>query len=74
MSRKTYEKAAIDDLFFSLVLMAIGLYATHKNWLESDWWGFLGTALLTLFGGFWLAVRIYHLTHKDEVFGEEDEN
>lgn len=66
------EKMAHDDVFFSLVLIGVGLYASHVNWLESDWWGLFGTALLTAFGALWLSVRIYHLTHKEEVFGKRN--
>lgn len=71
MSRESSIKMANDDVPMSIILTLIGVYATHKNWVESDWWGFAGTILLTLFGLLWLGSRIYHLTHKDEVFGEE---
>ena len=71
MTRKASEQMARDDLFFSSALIGAGVFATHKNWIEADWWGFFGTILLTIFGGLWLAARIYHLTHKDEVFGKE---
>ena len=63
------EKAAHDDLFVSAALIGIGLYASNINWVESDWLGLFGTVMLTAFGGLLLAVRTYHLTHKDEVFG-----
>jgi hypothetical protein len=71
MNRKTGEQMAYDDVFFSIVIIGIGLYGSRLNWIESDWWGLTGTILMTGFGGLWLAARIYHLTHKDEVFGKE---
>ena len=71
-SRKASEQMAHDDLFFSIALIGIGIYASNINWVKSDWWGLFGTALITIFGIFWLYARIYHLTHKDEVFGPQD--
>ena len=65
----TNEKMATDDLFFSAVLIFIGIYASHINWDESDWLGLFGTALLTIVGVLWLVVRVYHLRHKADVFG-----
>ena len=70
--RSASEQMAYDDVFVTVVLIGIGLFATRENWLESDWWGLFGTVMLTLFSGLWLAARIYHLTHKDEVFGVQD--
>lgn len=71
MSRKASEQMACDDLPISIGIIGIGIYASIINWNESDWFGFFGTIVLTLFGMLWLGGRIYHLTHKDEVFGEE---
>jgi hypothetical protein len=67
-NKSTSEQMAGDDIFFSTVLIGIGLYASNLNWNESDWLGLFGTIMLTLFGVLWLGVRIYHLTYKDEVF------
>ena len=72
MARSTSEQMAHDDVPFSIIIIVIGVFATHKNWIESDWWGFFGTIVLTAFGVLWLTARIYHLTHKDEVFGNEN--
>lgn len=74
MNRETHIKMASDDMFFSFIMVAIGLYASTLNWTESDWWGLLGTIFLTIFGLLWLGASIYHLTHKDEVFGEACEH
>lgn len=64
------ERMATDDIFFSTVIVFIGIYASIENWQESDWIGLFGTALLFLFGVLWLSIRIFHLTHKEEVFGQ----
>jgi hypothetical protein len=64
------EQMAMDDVFFSIIVVAIGIYASVINWIESDWFGLFGTIILALFGCLWLGMRIYHLTHKDEVFGD----
>ena len=65
----TRERVAYEDVFFSIALVWVGFYYSLKNWVESDWLGLFGTTLLLVLGGLWLAVRIYHLTHKEEVFG-----
>jgi len=71
--REHHEQMASEDLLFAAILTVVGLYATKVKWIESDWWGFTGTVLLTLFGLFWLSARIYHLTHADEVFKHIDD-
>ena len=63
---------AYEDLFYSVVTIILGLFGCHKYWVDSNWWGLPVTIMLTLIGGFWLAARIYHVTHKDEVFGNND--
>ena len=73
MSREVSEKMAHNDIFFSLVILGMGIFFSYKNWLESDWLGMAGTLLLALFGGLWFAARVYHLTHKDEVFGGHEQ-
>jgi len=65
------EQMAVDDLFFSAVLLAIGLYASYLNVIEGDWWGLLGTTLLSAFAGLWLSARIYHLMHRDEILRDD---
>ena len=72
MNRKQSESMAYDDIFFSVVLAVIGVYASGVNWNESDWWGLFDTVMLTLFSLLWFSARVYHLTHKDEVFGKEE--
>lgn len=69
----TGEKMAHDDIFFSIVIIVIGMYGSLLNWEESDWLGLSGTVILIVFGGLWLGARIYHLTHKEEVFGSEED-
>lgn len=66
------EKMANDDIFFSLCLAAMGIYFSIQNFNESDWLGFFGTMILALLGGLWFGLRVYHLTHKEEVFGTKE--
>ena len=61
--RNTSEQAACDDVVFSIALTWFGLYTSIGNLVESDWLGLFGTALLTIIGGLWLAVRVYHFKH-----------
>lgn len=70
--RETQEQMAMDDLFFAAVFLLVGFNVTFTNWVESDWWGFVGGLLIGSFAGLWLGIRIYHLTHKDKVFGNKE--
>ena len=52
-----------DDLMLSPVLIAIGIFGLY------DGQYFAGGVMLAL-GAIWFAIRLYHLTHQDEVFKE----
>lgn len=71
-TRNQHERMTHDDVFFSLVLLGMGLYFSYEAWAAAEWGRFAGTVVMALFGGIWLAIRIYHLTHKDEVFGQHE--
>ena len=63
---------AYEDLLYSVVTIILGLFGCHKYWGESNGLGVVVAVMLTLLGVLWLAARIYHVTHKDEVFGNND--
>lgn len=65
--RPVHIQMAYDDVFFSTILIMIGLYITYKDWPEWNW----NSVIVISIGTLWLGVRIYHLTHKDEVFRNE---
>lgn len=67
------DKAAHDDLFVSMILFAACVFATNRNWLESDWWGLFGTVVGATLCVLWFSLRVYHLTRKDETFQESDD-
>lgn len=54
----------------SIALIGIGIYGSWVNYQEAKWFLLSGTILMTIIGCAWLAARIYHLTHKDKVFGK----
>ena len=65
------EKAAHDDIFFSIIVCILGGSVIYNNWIESDWLGFAGGIFLSLFGFGWLLLRINHIRNKEKVFGGE---
>ena len=64
MEKSNNRKAAEDDIFFSLAFFIGGVILCHINISESDWWGVFGSALMALFGGLWLTIRVYHIKNK----------
>lgn len=73
MDRETGVKMALDDVPFSVIMLVCGIVFTHDRWIATAWGGVVLGVLMTMFGSLWLAARIYHLTHKDEVFGPENQ-
>jgi len=69
--RESGIKMAHDDVPILAILAVLGMRIMYLNWLESDWWAFAGGTLMFITMAIFLAARIYHLTHKDEVFGSD---
>lgn len=60
-SKKAEKQKAIDDLFFSSVITAAGIYATVNNFSAGKW-GMVALAVaMTIFGATWFAARVYQL-------------
>lgn len=70
--RECHEQMAMGDLFILVVLTVMFSFKLVQNWVESDWLPFIGFLFLILLFLPFLAARIYHLTHKDKVFGDLD--
>jgi hypothetical protein len=64
--RQQSERMASDDVPIAAIVIVLGIAACSKGH-----WG-LGVPF-AIFGALWLVARIYHLTHKDEVFGDLDD-
>jgi len=72
MSKESSKKAMTDDLFFSLVLLVMSIVFGIDAWELSDWGRFGSCVFIGIFSGLWFAMRVYHFTHQDEVFGENN--
>jgi hypothetical protein len=64
----------MEDLFICTALVMMCIYKAIDEAGNSDWWGVFGFMLPVVVSGFFIAARIYHLTHKDEVFGKVQES
>jgi len=59
-----HKQMAYDDIFFSSVLLGIGIFGLRGEHQYAS-------SFMVVFGALWLGIRIYHLTHQKEVFGED---
>lgn len=60
----TSKRMMYDDIFFSIILIvagAFGLSGEHPY----------ASGFAILFGVLWLGIRLFHMTHQIEVFGED---
>lgn len=62
---KPSKQAMHDDIFLSIILIVAGISGLSG---EHPY----GSGFAILFGALWLAIRLFHLTHQDEVFGNDN--
>ena len=61
-----------EDLIFSTALLFFMFYFGYHHWVAERWGMLFGCILVGIFAALWLVIRLYHFTHQDKVFGNQN--